>query len=187
MASVVVVDEQPTEEPVADPLVYPLSFAQQRLWFLDQMNPGDVSYNVPLGLRVRGPLNLTALSRAIQALVARHDVFRTRLLVIDGQPSQVVSADPALDIDVRTVDMAPEAFEAEVRAVLQRETSTPLRTPGHSSSSPVRSRSSTAHLPPGRTPISPSSPSSTGTTPSGSASGSPVLSSKVSCSIGARA
>src|SRR5437773_8802203 len=54
-----------------------LSFAQQRLWFLDQVQPGPL-YNVPVAVRLRGELNQDALSHAIHSVVARHDALRTR-------------------------------------------------------------------------------------------------------------
>ncbi|MFD7432946.1 condensation domain-containing protein, partial [Streptomyces sp. NPDC059818] len=71
----------------------PLSFAQQRLWFLDQLTPGSAEYLVPFGLRVRGELNAGALGTAFTALVARHEILRTRFVTDDsGRPSQIVEA-----------------------------------------------------------------------------------------------
>ncbi|MFG2598974.1 amino acid adenylation domain-containing protein, partial [Streptomyces sp. NPDC048462] len=85
----------------------PLSFAQQRLWFLDQLTPGSAEYLVPFGLRVRGELNADALGTAFTALVARHEILRTRFVTDDsGRPSQIVDAPwsvtPVVH-DVRTV------------------------------------------------------------------------------------
>jgi amino acid adenylation domain-containing protein len=68
----------------------PLSFAQQRLWFLDRLQPGTAAYNIPLGLRLQGPLALPALSGALAAIVARHEVLRTAFAVGEGEPVQVV-------------------------------------------------------------------------------------------------
>src|ERR1700716_2639106 len=56
-----------------------LSFAQQRLWFLDQLEPGSDEYNVPLGLRLRGALDEGALRRALERVVERHEVLRTSI------------------------------------------------------------------------------------------------------------
>jgi amino acid adenylation domain-containing protein len=72
---------------------YPLSFAQQRLWFLDQMVPGRPLYNVPLAARLTGPLNLEALQKSLNAVVRRHDVLRTTFTTgADGSPVQVVAS-----------------------------------------------------------------------------------------------
>src|SRR2546421_2282816 len=63
-----------------------LSFAQQRLWFLDQFEPGSAEYNVPLALRLRGELDEAALRSALEALVARHEVLRTSYGAERGEP-----------------------------------------------------------------------------------------------------
>src|SRR5262249_9135300 len=55
----------------------PLSYAQQRLWFIDQLEPGSVAYNIPFGVRLRGELNVEALGRSVQEIVRRHEVLRT--------------------------------------------------------------------------------------------------------------
>jgi amino acid adenylation domain-containing protein len=70
----------------------PLSWSQQRLWFLDQLDPGaSVAYHMPARLRLRGPLDRAALQGALDRIVARHEVLRTRFVAVDGQPMQVVA------------------------------------------------------------------------------------------------
>ncbi len=66
------------------------SFAQQRLWFLDQLEPGKSTYNVPFSLRIAGPLDVPALARALSEIVRRHEVLRTTFSARDGGPALVV-------------------------------------------------------------------------------------------------
>jgi hypothetical protein len=73
-----------TAVPRNEPL--PLSFAQERLWFLDQLQPGTALYNLPAAFRVSGRLSVPVLEEAMSGIVRRHEVLRTRFLVIDGAP-----------------------------------------------------------------------------------------------------
>ncbi|HWS86561.1 MAG TPA: amino acid adenylation domain-containing protein [Pyrinomonadaceae bacterium] len=68
----------------------PLSFAQQRMWFLDQLEPGNALYNIPLALRLTGSLDVEALRRSLAEVVRRHEVLRTRFLEQEGEAVQVV-------------------------------------------------------------------------------------------------
>ncbi|UEM07014.1 amino acid adenylation domain-containing protein (plasmid) [Skermanella rosea] len=70
--------------------VLPLSYAQQRLWFLDRLMPGTGVYNVALGLKLDGDLDEAALRRALTGLIARHETLRTRFPVVDGRPFQEI-------------------------------------------------------------------------------------------------
>ncbi|WP_223632375.1 amino acid adenylation domain-containing protein [Corallococcus sp. EGB] len=81
----------------------PLSFAQQRLWFIDQLQPGLALYNLPIVLRANGPLNVDAFQRALQALVDRHEVLRTTFVQERGQPVQRIA--PAQELRVSAVDL----------------------------------------------------------------------------------
>ncbi|MEU9465029.1 condensation domain-containing protein, partial [Streptomyces sp. NPDC048312] len=88
----------------------PLSFAQQRLWFLDQLTPGSAEYLVPFGLRVRGTLDTGALGAAFTGLVTRHEVLRTRFVTDDsGRPAQIVDAPWSVTPVVRDVRTVPTA------------------------------------------------------------------------------
>ncbi len=69
---------------------FPLSFAQQRLWILDRLDPGSPVYNVPLAMKIDGPLDADALHRTLNEVIARHESLRTRFVVVDEQPKQVV-------------------------------------------------------------------------------------------------
>ncbi|QQQ79105.1 non-ribosomal peptide synthase/polyketide synthase [Saccharothrix sp. 6-C] len=88
----------------------PLSFAQQRLWFLDQFQPGGTEYVTPLAVRLRGALDVRRLERALRALVERHESLRTTFPAVDGLP--VTSVRP-VDVTLPVVDElpAPEPFD----------------------------------------------------------------------------
>jgi amino acid adenylation domain-containing protein/FkbM family methyltransferase len=68
----------------------PLSFAQQRLWFIDRLTPNTPFYNVVGRVKLKGPLELEALERAVNEIVRRHEVLRTRFEVVEGEPAQVI-------------------------------------------------------------------------------------------------
>src|SRR5215213_4124133 len=69
----------------------PLSFAQQRLWFLDQLVPGAAAYNMPSPVRIRGSLDITTLERSLDEIVRRHDTLRTTFATADDQPVQIIA------------------------------------------------------------------------------------------------
>jgi amino acid adenylation domain-containing protein len=81
----------------------PLSFSQQRLWFLDQLTPANAAYHVPSTLRLSGPLNLAGLKQAFSEIMRRHEVLRTTFAIVAGQPVQVVS--PTFDSLLPTIDL----------------------------------------------------------------------------------
>src|SRR5690348_8227830 len=83
---------------------YPLSFAQQRLWFLDQLEPGNPVYNLPSAVRLRGTLDLSALERSLNEIIRRHEALRTRFLTLDGETVQVI--DPELELGLEVVDLS---------------------------------------------------------------------------------
>jgi len=82
----------------------PLSFGQELLWALDQAVPGVVAYNVPRVVRINGALDIAALQRALDALVARHEILRTRFVARPGGPEQVI--DPAAPVPVVFTDLS---------------------------------------------------------------------------------
>ena len=96
---------------------YPLSFAQERLWFLDQYEPNSPLYNVAVRVCLRGVLNMEALEDSLSSLVARHESLRTTFNTTDGSPMQVIGE--SRPFDLQTVDL--REFPAEKReAELQR-------------------------------------------------------------------
>ena len=90
----------------------PLSFSQQRLWFLEQLEPNTAVYNITRGLRLRGALDAACLEQALNDLVARHESLRTVFTERDGEPRQVVHAALTLSLPVSTVPTGtePEAW-----------------------------------------------------------------------------
>jgi hypothetical protein len=107
---------------------FPLSFAQQRLWFLDQMSPGAPVYNVPLACRITGPLAVGALEGALQAVVRRHDTLRTTFVTEEGGvPVQLVA--PELSVPLLAVDVSTppgKEPESEVRRLAVEEAQRPF-------------------------------------------------------------
>ncbi|MEG4504364.1 amino acid adenylation domain-containing protein [Microcoleus sp. F6_B4] len=81
----------------------PLSFAQQRLWFLDQLVPNNPFYNVPAALHLTGSLNFSALQQTFNEIVRRHEALRTTLAVVSGQPVQRIAA--AFHLPINVVDL----------------------------------------------------------------------------------
>ncbi|GAA2061956.1 non-ribosomal peptide synthase/polyketide synthase [Catenulispora yoronensis] len=86
----------------------PLSFAQQRLWFLHRLDPASVEYNIPLGLRFSGDLDVAALSSALDAVVERHEVLRTRLVADDADGIAYQVVDPPSGFGLRVTDLSAE-------------------------------------------------------------------------------
>jgi amino acid adenylation domain-containing protein len=91
---------------------HPLSFAQQRLWFLEQLEP-DGPYKVPAGFRLRGPLQVAALEQSVNEIISRHEVLHTTFAEIDGQPVQIVAPRLTLSIPVEDLRGLPEVERAE--------------------------------------------------------------------------
>jgi acyl carrier protein len=78
--------------PVSRSRHLPLSFAQERLWFFDQLEPGNPFYNLCGAVRITGQLNAETLRQSIEKIIERHEVLRTAFAAVEGQPIQVVAA-----------------------------------------------------------------------------------------------
>ncbi len=101
---------------------YPLSFSQQRLWFLDQLEPGSSVYNVPVAVRLYGSLNVRNLELSIYEVVRRHESLRTTFSVKDGQPVQVIGSEAKLCLPlIDTSTLATEPCEAQVQRLALQE------------------------------------------------------------------
>ena len=117
----------PPIEPVPRNQDLPLSFAQQRLWFLDQLAPGNPSYNIPSAMRLRGNLNIDALEKAIKEIIRRHESLRTTFKDVAGKPVQVISEDINFKLEQLDISHFPEEDrQAEALRLAKAEAATPF-------------------------------------------------------------
>jgi len=116
----------PGSEPGAEHIyVFPVTFAQQRLLFLNQLEPNNTSYSVPWSIRMTGELNVEALEHSLNEIVNRHEILRTTFDVIEGQPVQIVAASLQLPLPVVDITSFPDV-ESEALAAAMKEARTPL-------------------------------------------------------------
>src|SRR5689334_5760837 len=105
--------------------IFPASFAQQRLWFLDQLEPQTTAYNVPLVARFEGLLDVGALEQSLKEIVRRHEVLRTTFALEAGEPVQVIATEAALELTIKDLTEAV-AQENEVRQQIAAEAAMPF-------------------------------------------------------------
>ena len=103
----------------------PLSFAQQRLWFIDKLEQGSAHYNIPLAFSLNGPMDQLALSVALNEIVQRHEILRTRFVIIDGQPYQQIQKDARLELVYLDLSTSPDKDYLVKRSV-QKEAIRPF-------------------------------------------------------------
>ncbi|HEY5029379.1 MAG TPA: amino acid adenylation domain-containing protein, partial [Candidatus Angelobacter sp.] len=116
------------QSPAQEMICFPASFAQQRLWFIDQLTPGRATYNLPGALRVRGKLDVEILERTLEEVTRRHETLRTRFVSIHGEPQQVI--EDHVKVQLPVVDLTPisgeEKREAEAIRMAQEEARQPF-------------------------------------------------------------
>src|SRR4051794_15871338 len=106
-------------------LLFPTSFAQQRLWFLDQLAPGSPLYNMPASVRLPPAVAGDPLPRALAEIVRRHESLRPTFVAVDGEPLQVVA--PSLDMPLPVLDLRDRADpEDEARRLINEEAARPF-------------------------------------------------------------
>ncbi len=105
--------------PVARDRDLPLSFAQQRLWFFDQLEPGNLFYSLPTAIRLSGKLDVAALQQALTEIVRRHEVLRTTYMNRGGQPVQVITPSTAVSLPITDLS------EAQARRLANEEANKP--------------------------------------------------------------
>jgi amino acid adenylation domain-containing protein len=122
------------EAPHAPPLLpaprdgeLPLSFAQQRLWFLDQWEPESPQYNIAAAVRLTGPLDAATLERSLREIVRRHEVLRTTFATVEGRPISVIAEGLALSLPLIDLSgLAADEREAEVGRRAETEARAPF-------------------------------------------------------------
>ena len=128
----VTIADPSSQSPIIERYRFPVSFAQQRLWFLDQLEPGNPVYNLVWSMGLDGELDVVALNDALQALVARHESLRTTFADEDGTPVQLIAEqlpvevsveNPARwaehDLDARLVEIARVPFDLRCGPLLR--------------------------------------------------------------------
>lgn len=111
--------------PRAGPI--PLSFAQQRLWFIDQLEPGNAIYNIPQMVRLHGKLDVEVLEKTLNAIVQRHEALRTTFDTVDGQPVQVIAHAASLPISITDISsLRASELEAETNRMAREEAQRPF-------------------------------------------------------------
>lgn len=124
----------------------PLSYAQQRLWFLDQLAPGSAFYNIATAIRLEVPIDVGVLRRSLNEIVRRHESLRTTFPTVDGNPVQAIA--PSLTLDLPVIDLARLPAAEREEAALRLATDEAAR-PFDLSSGPLI-RTTLLHLGPAR-------------------------------------
>ncbi|MEB3279243.1 MAG: amino acid adenylation domain-containing protein [Lyngbya sp.] len=111
----------------------PLSYAQQRLWFLDQLEPDSPFYNIPIALRLTGTLNQTALEQSLEEIIRRHEALRTNFVTVDGQATQVIHEEMTWTVSVVDYSHLPtEEQEITAQQLAYQESLKPFNLAGDS-------------------------------------------------------
>lgn len=104
----------------------PLSFSQQRLWFLDQMNPGNSAFYIPCVVRLSGDLRVDALEKSFNEIIRRHEALRTNFVSVNGQPAQVIASEMPLSLPVIDLQNITGSDQAEVERLIIAEAHHPF-------------------------------------------------------------
>ncbi|MBN3924782.1 non-ribosomal peptide synthetase, partial [Nostoc sp. NMS4] len=99
----------------------PLSYAQQRLWFLDQLQPNSSFYNIPIALHLVGTLKVAALEQSLREIIDRHEALRTNFVIVDGKPSQIIQIETNWTVSVVELQYLSPAEQEIARQQLAQE------------------------------------------------------------------
>ena len=116
-------------EPISDGDKFPLSFAQQRLWLIDKLESGTSAYNMTRVARLKGELNVTCLEKSLTEIIRRHEVLRTTIETVDGQPKQVIKPASQLNIpiaDLQSLNTTTTELDKRVQQLIAEETRRPF-------------------------------------------------------------
>jgi amino acid adenylation domain-containing protein len=121
------VSEQLVIQPVPRDCELPLSFAQQRLWFVQQLSPDNDSYNMLEALRLDGALNIVALEQSLNELVRRHEILRTTFPTVDGKPIQKIAPATTLNLSIHDLQgLSADEQTAQIRQFAESQASAPF-------------------------------------------------------------
>ncbi|NJR53717.1 MAG: amino acid adenylation domain-containing protein [Acaryochloris sp. CRU_2_0] len=121
------IQRQPRNFPAEAPQSFPLSFAQERLWFLHQFEPESTAYNIPMAISIHGKLNFAALEQSLNAIIQRHEILRTVFSSQDDQPIQIILPERSLSLEVIDLRHLSESQQnAEVQHLALNEAQHPF-------------------------------------------------------------
>ncbi|HEV2863961.1 MAG TPA: amino acid adenylation domain-containing protein [Pyrinomonadaceae bacterium] len=121
------VPQAQTIRPRRDDGPAPLSYSQQRLWFLHQLDPESPAYNLSMAVRCEAGLDVAALERSLGEIVRRHEILRTRFVTVEGQPAQVIAPAEGFELSRTDLRSLPESErEAELERLVTAETRRPF-------------------------------------------------------------
>ncbi|MCF2149900.1 amino acid adenylation domain-containing protein [Desmonostoc muscorum LEGE 12446] len=105
----------------------PLSFSQQRLWFIDQLYRGSSFYNIPIAFHIKGKLNITALQQSLNEILKRHEIWRTTFRLANGEPVQEITHDLTWDLPIINLEhLSDNNWESEVKELVAKEATKPF-------------------------------------------------------------
>ncbi|WP_193197108.1 non-ribosomal peptide synthetase [Nostoc sp. MG11] len=100
----------------------PLSFSQQRLWFIDQLYHGSSFYNIPIAFHIKGQLNITALQQSLNEILKRHEIWRTNFRLVNGEPIQEIAPQLTWDLPIINLEhLSGKDWEGEVKQLVAEE------------------------------------------------------------------
>lgn len=107
--------------------IEPLSFSQQQMWIIDQMQPGNHAYNLPVGFRLKGNLKVEILEKSFNEIIRRHETLRTTFSIIENQPRQLIHPECSIKIRRFNLDnLTSEELEKQLNKLIQEEVTQPF-------------------------------------------------------------
>ncbi|WP_026735861.1 non-ribosomal peptide synthetase [Fischerella sp. PCC 9605] len=105
----------------------PLSFSQQRLWFIDQLYHGSSFYNIPIAFHIQGNLKIAALEQSLNEIIKRHEVWRTNFRLVNGEPIQEIFTQSTWDLSIINLEhLSGKVWEEEVKQIAAKEAQKPF-------------------------------------------------------------